>query len=102
MEKLKAPIQCQMCEYFSPQPAGWTCSADIYIKVNGKVISKSEKRPENCPNRSEIMTECKRCPFCGSKNVSDMNGWVQCLNCNASGPDSFDNLKAVDAWNKRS
>ena len=53
MAELKPSIQCKMCEYFSQQPAGWTCSVDIYIKVNGKIISKSEKRPENCPNRRE-------------------------------------------------
>lgn len=53
MAKLKPPIQCEMCEYFSPQPTGWTCFADIYIKVNGKIISKSKKKPENCPNRRE-------------------------------------------------
>ena len=52
MEKFKPPIQCQSCEYFATQLTGWTCSVDIYIKVNGKVISKKGKKPENCPNRS--------------------------------------------------
>ena len=47
------------------------------------------------------MTELKPCPFCGSKNVADMNGWVQCLNCNATGPDNFDHLRAIEAWNRR-
>lgn len=41
------------------------------------------------------------CPFCGSANVRYMKGWVQCLNCNASGPDSYDNMAAIEAWNKR-
>lgn len=52
MAELKPPIQCESCKYFSPQPAGWSCSADIYIKVNGKIISKNGERPENCPDRS--------------------------------------------------
>ena len=40
-------------------------------------------------------------PFCGSTNVGDMKGWVQCFNCNASGPDSYDKKKSVEAWNRR-
>ena len=52
--------------------------------------------------RRKMRNKLKPCPFCGSKNVADMNGWVQCLNCNASGPDNYDHLKAVEAWNKRS
>ena len=48
------------------------------------------------------MAELKPCPFCGSKNVGDMNGWVQCFNCNAGGPNGNTKQQAVDAWNKRS
>ena len=53
MAELKPPIQCESCEYFALQPAGWTCSVDIYIKVDGEIISPPGKRPENCPELSK-------------------------------------------------
>jgi len=49
MAELKPPIQCESCKYFAPQPAGWTCSVDVYSKVDGEIISTPGKRPENCP-----------------------------------------------------
>lgn len=44
----------------------------------------------------------KPCPFCGSENVGSVNGWVQCFDCNASGPDDYNNQTAIEMWNKRS
>lgn len=48
-----------------------------------------------------MKNKLRPCPFCGSTNVGDMKGWVQCFNCNASGPDSYDKKKAAEAWNHR-
>lgn len=48
-----------------------------------------------------MKNKLKPCPFCGSKKVIDVNGWVQCLKCNASGPDSYDHMEAREAWNHR-
>lgn len=48
-----------------------------------------------------MKNKLKPCPFCRSTNLGYMKGLVQCLNCNASGPDSYDNMKAIEAWNRR-
>lgn len=42
---------CVNCKYFALQPTGTSCSGFITIKVDGKVISKKQKRPKNCPLR---------------------------------------------------
>jgi len=55
MKKLKAPIQCESCEYFAPQPAGYFCSGFTYMKVDGKIIADNRKKrkPKGCPCMEE-------------------------------------------------
>lgn len=51
-------------------------------------------------------TDLKPCPFCGSTNLvvdsGDMYRWyVECWDCEATGPFADDKAGAVEDWNKR-
>jgi hypothetical protein len=44
----------------------------------------------------------KPCPFCGGIGIlGGMMPWVQCDDCDASGPSCADEAEATDEWNKR-
>ncbi|MBD2827054.1 Lar family restriction alleviation protein [Xenorhabdus szentirmaii] len=51
--------------------------------------------------------EIKPCPFCNSErtemNVHSDGPWffVQCIDCNANGPEDCDHDSAIQSWNQR-
>ncbi|WP_407078862.1 Lar family restriction alleviation protein [Xenorhabdus szentirmaii] len=51
--------------------------------------------------------EIKPCPFCNSgrteMNVHSDGPWffVQCIDCNANGPEDCDHDSAIQSWNRR-
>lgn len=51
------------------------------------------------------MDELKPCPFCGSKNLTIVDGfgekYVGCMECAAVGPSADTEKEAFDAWNRR-
>lgn len=47
------------------------------------------------------MAKLEPCPFCGSKNVVDVGDYVECMSCDAMGPDGNEETDGVTAWNTR-
>lgn len=47
------------------------------------------------------MEELKRCPFCGGEAIevrSSESYWVRCLGCDATGPSTYTEEEAWEAW----
>ena len=56
--------------------------------------------------RNRVNNNLKPCPFCGSNNVSKLEGicnyyYVKCLACSCIGPKHDSRRQSVKAWNKR-
>jgi len=54
----------------------------------------------------EVAVKLLPCPFCGGENLSmdewgETNFYVVCDTCETTGPEAYEEAKAIEKWNTR-